>query len=269
MALIGSDAMQHQMQLYNEDKHGEGADQEELALLGLEQEDPEVAEQKRQKMLQAEEQRERERQEAEDRKRQQMMNEWSERDRQKLKEAQDKININLEALKKEFNSDGTKSIVNKRSGMSDDQGGADDLALAIYDGGDPNSRHNQIVKAIENNSKLSEEEKENLLRSHQKQLMQIEDLMADEKRKQDLEMERALKSRIERRRKALENKHKKEIQAEIKEGEKQIKEENDRLRQEGAAQIEAETQEQMDELTNNLKQGQAQNYRQWVEELKR
>ena len=81
--------------------------------------------------------------------------------------------------------------------------------------------------------------------------------MADEKRKQDLEMERALKSRIERRRKALENKHKKEIQAEIKEGEKQIKEENDRLRQEGAAQIEAETQEQMDELTNNLKQGQA------------
>ena len=45
-------------------------------------------------------------------------------------------------------------------------GGADEFAMAIYDGGDVNSRHNQIVKAIMNNTNLSEEEKEILLRFH-------------------------------------------------------------------------------------------------------
>ena len=38
--------------------------------------------------------------------------------------------------------------------------------MAIYDGGDPNSKHNQIVRAIENNPNLTEEEKEALLRGH-------------------------------------------------------------------------------------------------------
>ena len=45
-------------------------------------------------------------------------------------------------------------------------GGADEFAMAIYDGGDVTSRHNQIVKAIMNNTNLSEEEKEILLRFH-------------------------------------------------------------------------------------------------------
>ena len=46
--------------------------------------------------------------------------------------------------------------------------------------------------------------------------MQIDDIMDNEKKKQDGELERALKERIEKRKKALEQKYKKEIQKDIK-----------------------------------------------------
>ena len=75
------------------------------------------------------------------------MEEWSERDRQKLKEAQDKMSQKMEVMKKEFNADhsGPRKQINRGDGINSDlivNGGGDDLALALYDNGDPNSRHN-------------------------------------------------------------------------------------------------------------------------------
>jgi len=51
--------------------------------------------------------------------------------------------------------------------------------------------------------------------------------MDAEKRRQDSELEKAIKDRAERRKKALEAKYKKEINLEIKEGELRIKEDID------------------------------------------
>jgi len=48
-------------------------------------------------------------------------------------------------------------------------------------------------------------------------------MMDADKRKQDAELEKAIKDRVERRKKALEAKYKKEIALEIKEGELRIK----------------------------------------------
>lgn len=106
-----------------------------------------------------------------------MLKEWNEKDLQKLQETKEKMQANSEALKKELNKDisggGSGEGVNK----------AEELAMAIYDGGDVNSRSNQIVRQIEANTNLSEEEKEQLLSTHQKQLMQIDDIMDNEKKK--------------------------------------------------------------------------------------
>jgi hypothetical protein len=49
--------------------------------------------------------------------------------------------------------------------------------------------------------------------------------MDAEKKKQDAELEKAIRDRVERRKKALEAKYKKEINSEVKEGELAIKEE--------------------------------------------
>lgn len=50
-------------------------------------------------------------------------------------------------------------------------------------------------------------------------------MMDAERRKQESELEKAIKERAEKRKKALEAKYKKEINKDIKEGELQIKEE--------------------------------------------
>jgi len=72
---------------------------------------------------------------------------------------------------------------------------------------------------------LTEAEKEALLRSHNQNLTNIDELMDAEKKKQDAELEKAIRDRVERRKKALEAKYKKEINSEVKEGELAIKEE--------------------------------------------
>jgi hypothetical protein len=47
----------------------------------------------------------------------------------------------------------------------------------------------------------------------------IEDMMKADQKKQDADLEKAIKERADRRRKVLEAKHKKEINADIKAGE--------------------------------------------------
>ena len=76
---------------------------------------------------------------------------------------------------------------------------------------------------IEADKNLSEAEKEALLRLHNQDLTNIGEMMDADKRKQDAELEKAIKDRVERRKKALESKYKKEINLEIKEGELRIK----------------------------------------------
>ena len=78
-------------------------------------------------------------------------------------------------------------------------------------------------------------------------MLQIEELMDSEKRRQDSELERALKERIDKRRKALEAKHRKQIQAEIKQGEQLLKEELDSKRQALLKEADDDYQKQMDD----------------------
>eukprot|EP00347_Sterkiella_histriomuscorum_P018896 403343756 len=273
ISVIGSNATTYQMQIINQNNQDDDLEQQMLILQADMEDD--YSELKKQKLIQLEEEKESKRKEAEDIKRQKIIEEWSERDKLKLKEAQDKLMNGLEILKQEFNSDDnpttTTTTIKRRKtlrSVSFAITGEDDFAKAQYDGGDPNSRHNQIVKAIESNLNLTEEEKENLHRNHQKQLMQIDDLMNEEKLKQSKEMEHALKEHVDKRRKALETKYKKEIKEEIKEQELILKIQIEEDRRNGLAEIEEDIQVRMDELTNNLKDGQAANYRQWVEELK-
>jgi len=93
---------------------------------------------------------------------------------------------------------------------------------AIYDNGDVNSRNNKYVAQIQQNENLSSEEKERLLKNHEQNLMQISGLMDSDKKRQEQELDRILKERLERRRKLKEKQHAKEIKAETKVAEKEI-----------------------------------------------
>jgi len=84
---------------------------------------------------------------------------------------------------------------------------------------------------------LTEAEKEGLLRNHYQSLTGIDEMMEAERRKQEAELEKAIKDRADRRRKALEAKYKKEINAEIKEGEQQIKGDIEAKKVEGSKEI--------------------------------
>lgn len=78
------------------------------------------------------------------------------------------------------------------------------LEYAIYDNYDPNSKHNQIVRKIQQDQNLTEEEKEFLMKSHEGNMHNIETIMDNEKKRQDQELDRALKDRVERRRRLKE-----------------------------------------------------------------
>lgn len=98
---------------------------------------------------------------------------------------------------------------------------------AIYDNGDINSRNNKYVAQIQANDNLSAEEKERLLKNHEQNIMQLSGLMDADKKRQEQELDRILKERLERRRKLKEKQHAKEIREEGKDAEKRISEEYD------------------------------------------
>jgi hypothetical protein len=79
--------------------------------------------------------------------------------------------------------------------------------FAIYDNGDIRSKNNQLVKKIEQNENLNDEEKEHLLQTHEKNLHNIDNLLEVEKRKQEQELDRALKERLDRRHRLKEKQH--------------------------------------------------------------
>jgi valyl-tRNA synthetase len=99
---------------------------------------------------------------------------------------------------------------------------------AIFDNGDLNSRNNKYVAQIQQNDNLSAEEKEKLLKNHEANLNSLSGLMDADKKRQEQELDRILKERLERRRKLKEKQFAKEIKEETKEAEKAINGEFDK-----------------------------------------
>lgn len=93
---------------------------------------------------------------------------------------------------------------------------------AIYDGGDANSKANKMVRKIEIDPNLSEEEKMALLAAHEAQLSNIEQLMDADRMKQEQELDRALQERLARRKRNAERFNKKEIKEAQKEAQQEV-----------------------------------------------
>lgn len=147
------------------------------------------------------------------------MQNWSERDKRKLREAKEGLNKRADLLKKELTED---PKAKKQEG---------DVAFAIYDEGNVKSRMNQVVARIENNEDLTDLEKEALLQGQERNLVEIDKLMEGERLTQDTELERALRERIERRKRMLEKKHKKDIAIDFQSQKQKIIEDVDREKQ--------------------------------------
>lgn len=198
---------------------------------------------------------------AEEEKRKKMMEGWSDRDRNLLEEAKQAAKEKLEAVKKELN----KNVGDAAAASSQPVNAGEALAFALYDGGDAKSRHNQIVRQIENDPSLSEAEKEALLRNHFQSLTGIDEMMDAERRRQEAELEKAIKDRVDRRKKALESKFKKEINQEVKEGEQIIKDEIETRKIEQGKAIDREIDGRLEDAARGDKGA----YRRSVDELKK
>lgn len=112
---------------------------------------------------------------AEEERKQAMMQDWSTRDRDVITDAKSANKDKLDQIKKDLNR-------NMMSGGVEAPG-IEQLAYAIYDGADVKSRHNQIVRQIEQDKSLSEAEKESLLKNHNQSLAGIDDMMEIERKK--------------------------------------------------------------------------------------
>lgn len=145
------------------------------------------------------------------RKKSEMMKDASDHDKEIFKNALNKINQGQNQFNKEMNSEmmeGAQVSVNPEQ--------------AIYDNGDPNSRNNKYVAQIQADENLSAEEKERLLKNHEQNIVQLSGLMDVDKKRQEQELDRILKERLERRRKLKEKQFANEIKAESQDAEKQI-----------------------------------------------
>ncbi len=190
-----------------------------------------------------------------------MQQEWSERDRLLLVQAKTDANDTLSKIKKELN----RNIIESVTGGNKDNQDNENFQVGLYDQ-NAKSRQNQIVRQIENDPNLSEAEKEALLRAHNQNLTNIDEMMDAEKRKQDSELEKAIRDRADRRRKALENKYKKEINAELKEGELIIKEDIEARKVEGSKVIDREIDRRLEDAATTGDKG---SYRRSVDDLKK
>ena len=104
---------------------------------------------------------------------------WSERDKDLLEEKKQTANEKLEAIKMELN----KNVFNVNDKLTAVTGEV--IAIALYDGADVKSRHNQLVRQIEAEKDLTEAEKEVLLRKQYQDLNAIDELMKAERKKQE------------------------------------------------------------------------------------
>ena len=155
---IGQDAMVNQMQIFNED---DDLDEE--------------GEENRRKKRQGPVDDERTDDKAEEERRKRLMDGWSDRDKSLLDDAKSASKEKLDALRKELN---------KNFGGSGDSGNqpaanaGEALAFALYDGGDAKSSF-----TFEQDSSLSDAEKESLLSNHFQSLSGIDDMMEAERKR--------------------------------------------------------------------------------------
>jgi hypothetical protein len=139
------------------------------------------------------------------------MKEASDRDKLAYQNAMNLCNKGAQFHGKELNEDASEQLVN-----------AED---AIYDNGNTNTKDNKFRAKILANENLSEEEKRRMLQAQEENLNQIIDIMDADRKRQEQELDRVLKERLERRRRLKEKAHKKDIQNATKAAEKALDEE--------------------------------------------
>ena len=96
------------------------------------------------------------------------------------------------------------------------------VEFAIYDNGNVKSENNKFVFKVAQNELLNDEEREQLLKAHETGLNNITNVLENEKKRQEQELDRALQERLARRHRLKESQHKLDIKADLKNAEKEI-----------------------------------------------
>lgn len=104
---------------------------------------------------------------------------------------------------------------------------------------------------IEQNQLLNDEEKEKLLQQHENRLHTIDNVLEQEKRKQEQELDRALKERLDRRHRLKDKQHGKEIRKEQAAIEKEAADQYESKKEEQKQKMAQEHDEQVKEILTN------------------
>ena len=143
-------------------------------------------------------------------KKEQIYSQANDRDKDVVRNALDQIHSKVNDFNKEMN---------EGDGEQENQVSAEH---AIYDNQDVNSRANKFVAMIEQNQNLTPEEKERLLKNQEENEDLIGELLAKDKASQEMELDRLLKERLDRRRRLKEKQHAKEIAKETMQAQNEV-----------------------------------------------
>ena len=143
-------------------------------------------------------------------KKEQIYSQANDRDKDVVRNALDQIHSKVNDFNKEMN---------EGDGEQENQVSAEH---AIYDNQDVNSRANKFVAMIEQNQNLTAEEKERLLKNQEENEDLIGELLAKDKASQEMELDRLLKERLDRRRRLKEKQHAKEIAKETMQAQNEV-----------------------------------------------
>jgi hypothetical protein len=143
-------------------------------------------------------------------KKEQIYSQANDRDKDVVRNALDQIHSKVNDFNKEMN---------EGDGEQENQVSAEH---AIYDNQDVNSRANKFVAMIEQNQNLTPEEKERLLKNQEENEDLIGELLAKDKASQEMELDRLLKERLDRRRRLKEKQHAKEIAKETVQAQNEV-----------------------------------------------
>jgi hypothetical protein len=98
---------------------------------------------------------------------------------------------------------------------------------------------------------LNDAEKANLLSHHAQSMDGIEKMLENDRKKQENELDAALRNRIANRRKKKELQNKKDIAAEMKKAEEELNKEAEQRKKQEAEKIKAETDAKLKEVIEN------------------
>ena len=101
------------------------------------------------------------------------------------------------------------------------------------------------------NKLLSDEEKEKLLQQHENCLHNIESLLEVETKKQEHELDRALKERLDRRHRLKEKQHSKDIRNDCKDAEHEVNELYEEKKKSEIARLSKEHEMQVKDIITN------------------